>query len=186
MYSDLHPLELNNDYSKPIVIPLNNNPSKLKDLLNLFNIDKNSNGASCSKKPNMPSFNKLDLEPYENKFNFTVGNKPATFTSEFKPFNKVNKPFIDSFDKTKKVLFPCESKNISRNSLTENIQYETIIVFLISFIILFLLSTNISFLSYEDKELNRQRPNLFRIMLLSFVIAVFFLMQSNISLLENI
>ena len=189
MYSDLHPLEFNSEYSKPIIIPINENSSKLSDILKIFN-NGNSIGTSCSKKPKMPTLNRLKLEPYENKFDFTVGNKPATLTTEFKPLNNINKPFIDSFDKTKELLFPMKKSyksinKFSNNDITENIQYETIIVFLISFIILFLLSRNISFLTYEDKQLNKNRPNLFRIMLLSFVIAVFFLMQSNVSLLES-
>ena len=188
MYSDLHPLEFNNDYSKPILIPINEKSSKLSDILKLFNNKDYSDGTSFLK---MPKISILNSEPFGNKFDFTVGNKPATLTSDYRPLNNVNKPFMDSFDKTKELLFPMKksckymNKFKSSNNITENIQYETIIVFFISFIILFLLSKNISFLTYEDKKLNRNRPNLFRIMLLSFVISVFFLMQSNVSLLES-
>lgn len=170
MYSELQPLKLNENYlNDPIVIPLNGNSSSI--IRKFF--ENELNDKSSNKLPNFYG---------DNKFNFTVGDKPAVLTSKCNKMPQLDKSFVDSFEDTREKLFPL--KDALPKNVNEDIQYETIIVFLISFILLYLISPNISFLSYEDKNMNKLRPNLFRIILLSFVIAVFFLMQSNITLLE--
>ena len=104
-----------------------------------------------------------------------------------KDFSIQNENLDSRLDKmlSNSILQEKQSSKLNLSNISFNIQYETIIIFFVSFLILFYMSTRISFLRYVDEN-NNYRPNIFRVILLSFLISVFFLMQSSIFLLEKI
>ena len=146
------------------------------------------------KKPEISSISPFVSElPKVSKCSKSLYKPPMSKLSD--PFADVFKPNVDELNPID-IKMPKINRDISKSTFnpkksnlvntSTNIQYETIIIFFLSFIILFLLAPNISVLRYEDKVNNKYRPNIFRIILVSLVISVFFLMQSSILLLENI
>lgn len=163
----------------------------------------NRNLSTYSSKPEMPTHNPFASEfPKVSKCSKSLYEPPIPKLPKMSKCSKMSNPFTDVFKMEVNELHPNDIKipkinkdintytyNPSKSNLVNtstNIQYETIIIFFLSFIILFLLAPNISVLRYEDKVNNRYRPNIFRIILVSLVISVFFLMQSSVLLLENI
>ena len=195
MDHEMFPLQFNRNIKKPIVIPLTiNNSDIMKKLFSSdINLDSNSLPLTIGNKPASMKCKKIST--LENPFDFNLSNIKKPTMKSFNPFSSCKKKIHsfsnNSFDSNLDKMLPnsiFEEKKSNITNLSKisfNIQHETIITFFISFLLLFSMSTKISFLRYVDEN-NNYKPNIFRVILLSFLISVFFLMQSSIFLLEKI